>query len=245
MQPALEVSEVAPRVAQDRLPSTPYNGPGRVERFGRASGIMRDYPIRPRKLGHAVVGTTDLHATVAFFTEGLGFVVSDYIGGKGTFMRCSTDHHNVLALAAPVNFLHRTSWQVNDVDDIGRGAAKMLEGKPERHVRGLGGTTPARTSSGTSRTRPATPPSTTPTWTASPRTKSGSRRCSKAPGPVQLGAASPAVLPGSRRPRRAHDRPALRRLRTMVISAKIVPARASARPEQVCGLRPGNHARIV
>ena len=31
----------------------------------------------PRKLGHAVVGTTDLTATTSFFTDGLGFKVSD------------------------------------------------------------------------------------------------------------------------------------------------------------------------
>ena len=53
-------------------------------------------------------------------------------------MRCSTDHHNVLVLAAPVNFLHHTSWQVDDVDEVGRGAFAMLEGRPERHVWGLG-----------------------------------------------------------------------------------------------------------
>ena len=64
-------------------------------------------------------------------------------------MRCSTDHHNVLVLAAPVSFLHHTSWQVDDVDDVGRGAQAMLEGRPERHVWGLGRTTRARTSSGT------------------------------------------------------------------------------------------------
>src|SRR2546429_4902959 len=74
----------------------------------------------------------------AFFTEGLGFKVSDRIKGVGAFMRCSTDHHNVLVLAAPVSFLHHTSWQVDDVDDVGRGAQAMLEGRPERHVWGLG-----------------------------------------------------------------------------------------------------------
>ncbi len=152
-------------------------------------------------------------ATVAFFTEGLGFVISDYIGDKGAFMRCSADHHNVLALAAPVNFLHHTSWQVNDVDDIGRGAANMLASHSERHVWGLG-----RHHAGSNffwylKDQPATSPSTTPTWTASPRMKSGSPRCSKAPRACSAGAASPAVLPGSRRPRRDHDRPALRRLR--------------------------------
>lgn len=129
---------VAPRLAQRPVNVTPYNGPGRTDRLGRAPGVVRDTPVKPKKLGHCVVGTTDLAATMGFFTEGLGFLVSDYIGDKGAFMRCSVDHHNVLALAAPVNFLHHTSWQVDDVDDIGRGATAMLEGRPERHVWGLG-----------------------------------------------------------------------------------------------------------
>jgi hypothetical protein len=41
-------------------------------------------------------------------------------------------------LAAPVSFLHHTSWQVDDIDEVGRGAQKMLEGNPGRHVWGLG-----------------------------------------------------------------------------------------------------------
>jgi len=103
--------EVAPRTRQDPVPATAYNGPGRFERQGsRAPG----------------------------FTDGLGFKVSDRIKGVGAFMRCSTDHHNVLVLGAPVSFLHHTSWQVDDVDDVGRGACAMLEGRPERHVWGLG-----------------------------------------------------------------------------------------------------------
>lgn len=129
---------VSPRLRQEVTPATPYNGPGRVERQGRASGVTRTAPVRPRKLGHAVIGTTDLEGTKRFFTDGLGFKVSDYISDKGVFMRCSADHHNVLALAAPVNFLHHTSWQVDDIDDVGRGASAMLEGRPERHVWGLG-----------------------------------------------------------------------------------------------------------
>jgi len=130
---------MAPRLAQPAVPATPYNGPGRIERAsGRAPGVLRTGPVQPRKLGHVVAGTTDLAATTGFFTGGLGFKVSDHIKDRGAFMRCSTDHHNVLVLAAPVNFLHHTSWQVDDVDDIGRGAHAMLEGHPERHVWGFG-----------------------------------------------------------------------------------------------------------
>jgi len=131
--------DVAPRLQQAPLAACLYNGPGRPDRQGsRAPGLMRTDRVRPRKLGHAVLGSVDYAATMSFFVDGLGFKVSDRIKGVGAFMRCSTDHHNVLVLAAPVNFLHHTSWQVDDVDDVGRGAFAMLEGRPERHIWGLG-----------------------------------------------------------------------------------------------------------
>jgi catechol 2,3-dioxygenase-like lactoylglutathione lyase family enzyme len=131
--------EVSSRLDQELVPAPPYNGPGRLDRPDcRAPGVARPERVRPRKLGHAVIGSTDYEACMSFFIDGLGFKVSDRIKGAGAFMRCSTDHHNVLVLAAPVNFLHHTSWQVDDVDDIGRGAHAKLEGHPERHVWGFG-----------------------------------------------------------------------------------------------------------
>jgi len=131
--------EIAPRLTEQAVPATQYNGPGRAARTGdRAPGVLRTAPVRPRKLGHAVLGSTDFETTRAFFTEGLGFKISDHIKGAGTFMRCSTDHHNVLVQAAPVSFLHHTSWQVDDVDEIGRGATALLNKDPARHVWGLG-----------------------------------------------------------------------------------------------------------
>jgi len=131
--------EIAGRLHQDTVAPTPYNGPGRTERPGtRAPGILRTERVAPRKLGHAVLGSPEPETTEAFFVTGLGFKISDRIKGAGAFMRCSTDHHNVLVLGAPVSFLHHTSWQVDDVDDVGRGAHAMLEDHPERHVWGLG-----------------------------------------------------------------------------------------------------------
>ncbi|MDL4818515.1 VOC family protein [Actinomadura opuntiae] len=129
---------VSPRLEQPRCEPVLYNGPGRVERDGRAPGVGREGPVRPRKLGHVVIGSTDQEATQRFFVEGIGFKVSDTVPSLAAFMRCSTDHHNVLVQQAPVNFLHHTSWQVEDVDEIGRGATAMLEKDPERHVWGLG-----------------------------------------------------------------------------------------------------------
>jgi catechol 2,3-dioxygenase-like lactoylglutathione lyase family enzyme len=131
--------EIAPRLTQDPIAATAYNGPGRPDRHSsRAPGILRTGRVLPRKLGHAVVGTTDPAVTQSFFADGLGFKISDVIKGAGAFLRCSTDHHNLLVLAAPVSFLHHTSWQVDDVDEVGRGAAAMLADHPERHTWGLG-----------------------------------------------------------------------------------------------------------
>jgi catechol 2,3-dioxygenase-like lactoylglutathione lyase family enzyme len=116
--------EIAPRVHQSAGSATAYNGPGRIERHeARAPGVLRTERVQPRKLGHAVLGTTDLAVTQSFFLDGLGFKLSDRMKDIGAFMRCSTDHHNVLVLRAPVSFLHHTSWQVDDIDDVGRGDA--------------------------------------------------------------------------------------------------------------------------
>jgi hypothetical protein len=120
--------EIRQRVEQVPAEPAVYNGPGRPARVGnRAPGIERTGKVRPRKLGHVVLGSIDQPSSQRFFTEGLGFKVSDMVRDEAAFMRCSTDHHNVLVQAAPITMLHHTSWQVEDVDDIGRGATSMLE----------------------------------------------------------------------------------------------------------------------
>jgi Glyoxalase/Bleomycin resistance protein/Dioxygenase superfamily len=134
----VEVSE-APRYAQAPAVREAYNLPGRIARVdARAGGILREGQVRPRRLGHVVIGSTNREVTERFFLEGLGFKISDSIRDVATFMRCSPDHHNILVQSAPVNFLHHTAWQVEDIDEIGRGAMNMLEGHPERHGWGLG-----------------------------------------------------------------------------------------------------------
>ena len=49
----------------------------------------------PRRLGHLVIGTPDLAATRDLLVDGLGFKVSDDMAPIISFLRCSTDHHNV------------------------------------------------------------------------------------------------------------------------------------------------------
>ncbi len=132
-------AKVTRRLVQQPGPEAAYNQPGLIRRpDARAPGILREGTVRPRRLGHVVIGSTDQATSQRFFTDGFGLRVSDQVRDAAAFMRCSTDHHNVLVQRAPVNFLHHTAWQVDDIDEIGRGATAMLEGHPERHVWGLG-----------------------------------------------------------------------------------------------------------
>ena len=133
------VVEVTARLRQADTPPPPYNAPGHIGRPDvRAPGVLREGPVQPRKLGHVVLGSIDQELSQRFFADGLGFKVSDTVPGLAAFMRCSTDHHNVLVQQAPLAFLHHTSWQVDDVDEVGRGASGMLAKDPGRHVWGLG-----------------------------------------------------------------------------------------------------------
>ena len=133
------VLSVASPLDPHPAPMVAQNGPGRLDRgTGRAEPIDRTGPVRPRKLGHVVLGSVDVEASEKFFIQGIGFKVSDRVPDAASFLRCSADHHNLLVQAAPIPFLHHTSWQVDDVDEVGRGASAMLAADPGRHVWGLG-----------------------------------------------------------------------------------------------------------
>jgi catechol 2,3-dioxygenase-like lactoylglutathione lyase family enzyme len=136
---------IRPRIVQERREPVLLNSVGNSARtragVDRAPGIFSSGPAQPRRLGHVLYGTPDIEASRKFLTEVLGFKVSDESGGFIAFLRCSTDHHNVGIAAAPIPFLHHTSWQVDDVDAIGNGAQHLLSspsGDPSRSVWGLG-----------------------------------------------------------------------------------------------------------
>ncbi len=88
------------------------------------------------------IGVPNVEETAAYYAD-FGLAPQD----DGWF---STLDHNVLVLAAPVSFLHHTSWQVDDVDDVGRGALRHARGPPLTARLGPGpALRRARTSSGT------------------------------------------------------------------------------------------------
>ena len=100
---------------------------------------MATAPRPPRRVGHVVFGSPDVAATVAFYRDGLGFKVSDVIdGGIGCFLRCSTDHHNLLVMPAPVPCMNHYAMEMDDFDAIGLAGTEVVTGRPDASVYGPG-----------------------------------------------------------------------------------------------------------
>src|SRR5438046_9608145 len=72
-----------------------YN-PDRVKSLQRPHGL----PFRIGKLGHVVLNVRDVERSARFYTELLGFEISDVypeemVPGGMVFLRCNPDHHGI------------------------------------------------------------------------------------------------------------------------------------------------------
>ena len=135
---AYEIS-VAPRYAAAPTSAVTFNSPSAAPRRDEpADAVLRAHPVQPSNLTHMVRGSKDPVASIAFHTEVLGFELSDSLGDFGGFMRCSDVHHNLAVQLAPQPFLHHVSFECDDVDEVGRGGAHMLDLDADSHVWGLG-----------------------------------------------------------------------------------------------------------
>jgi hypothetical protein len=109
-------------------PKRATNRPGERQRIGtRAEVIVEEKPRPPRRLGHFVVGTPKPVETIEFVTEGIGFRVSDTLGGGiAAFLRCSPDHHNLLVAPGQVPYLNHYALEHDDFDAVMRAASVFL-----------------------------------------------------------------------------------------------------------------------
>jgi catechol 2,3-dioxygenase-like lactoylglutathione lyase family enzyme len=134
------VVEVAPPLQLAPQPGRVWNRPGEQARLhARAEAVIEEPCRPPRRLGHVVVGAPDPKRAFAFFLEGIGFQSSDTIGEALNFMRCSTDHHNLLVQPSPVPHLNHYAFEFDDIDAVGRAASCYLRDRsPDHDVLGLG-----------------------------------------------------------------------------------------------------------
>jgi catechol 2,3-dioxygenase-like lactoylglutathione lyase family enzyme len=74
--------------------------------------------VVPRKLGHTAFFAADVQKTVDFYTQVLGFRVSDWIGDFFVFLRCGPDHHTVNFLHGPAAGMHHIAFELNDWNHV-------------------------------------------------------------------------------------------------------------------------------
>ena len=145
----LALRELATGLRVEVTVAEPYAAPSIEHTFNRpgtepervdvpAASVLTAEPVRPSNLTHVVYGTPDQPATLAFFTDVIGFEISDQVPGIIAFTRCGPVHHNLAIQAAPVAFPHHIAFEVDDVDDVVRGGQAMIDADPDRHMWGVG-----------------------------------------------------------------------------------------------------------
>lgn len=96
-----------------------------------------DVPFKIGKMGHAVLMVRDIDASVRFYTQVLGFKVSDVypdsmVEGRMVFMRFNDDHHGLglVGQARAVSEhreLHHLAFEVPTLDEVFRARDFLLK----------------------------------------------------------------------------------------------------------------------
>ena len=113
--------------------TTPFeiNAPGRIIRKRRSAMLPgRTYDSAlPLRLGHVLVFTPDVMASVAFMTDALGMGLADRAQDIIAFCcaRKDSDHHVVAFAKSPGIGFHHGSFQVADPDEVGRNGRALIE----------------------------------------------------------------------------------------------------------------------
>jgi catechol 2,3-dioxygenase-like lactoylglutathione lyase family enzyme len=135
------------RVVTDthRLPALPAQEPLVVNvghDVARANATQRPprAPAKVRRLGHLVLQTTRYRATLDWYLEHLGLIVSDFLFYAGqrergpvmSFIRCDrgatpTDHHTLAMTLGPTNRYVHSAYQVADLDALAAGGEYLLD----------------------------------------------------------------------------------------------------------------------
>ncbi|MCR9137432.1 MAG: VOC family protein [Alphaproteobacteria bacterium] len=81
----------------------------------------------PVKVSHVVLNTPDLQRTEAFYTDTLGFRLSDYYVDQMSFLRCSTDHHSIGLFKNAHASANHVAFEMPDIDGFMRGIGRLKQ----------------------------------------------------------------------------------------------------------------------
>ena len=104
-----------------RAAALPLNAPGARGRVDAPSPMYER--ARPFRIGHIVFAVPDVRVAERFYTERLGFSLSDrYAGGAATFLRYAprADHHNLFMMRLPsrITDLNHLAFEVHDIHEV-------------------------------------------------------------------------------------------------------------------------------
>ena len=96
---------------------------------------MSTVPFQLGKIGHVALHVTDIKRSTRFYTDVLGFEVSDtyeddMMPGGAVFLRCNRDHHGIALFQATGQNaagggMHHMAFEVPTLDDVVRARAHL------------------------------------------------------------------------------------------------------------------------
>lgn len=105
----------------------------KLRQYARPRGVG----FQLRKIGHVVLNCRNLERSIRFYTEVLGFQVSDVypdemVPGGMAFLRCNTDHHGIglvggLDKGATNLDLNHIAFEVGSLDEVLLAARRLRE----------------------------------------------------------------------------------------------------------------------
>lgn len=109
-----------------QAPELKFNIPGRPDRLNTRGEFFR--AARPLELTHTVYMIDDPDAVVPFYTERLGFVISDCYPGRGYFLRggASNHHHDLFLLnVGKKRGFHHVAFELGSMHELFGGGLNM------------------------------------------------------------------------------------------------------------------------
>jgi catechol 2,3-dioxygenase len=81
---------------------------------------------RPERLAHVNFNSDDVGRDIRFYTDALGFMLTDRSKMMG-FVRTNDDHHTIVIADAPVNTLNHIAFQMPTWEGVMRAAGRMVD----------------------------------------------------------------------------------------------------------------------
>lgn len=83
-------------------------------------------PDRPERLAHVNINSDDVARDTRFYTDALGFTLTDR-SKMMAFVRTNSDHHSVVIADAPVNTLNHVAFQLPTWEAVMRASGRMVD----------------------------------------------------------------------------------------------------------------------